>query len=170
MEMSTYYVVGLDCIPLLPASAHLTLCHTMCSSMPARAKMNVTLSSGSFNYFQIFLVSSYAMQLIKVQFKNNLCQLISIENDFSLKSSIKCWLPALRVSQGMDFVSNLSVLGLPSLLLWPGHGKEESEKSACRIVFWLESELKQFSFCTSHGLCHTIRHSSVSSSSSTITN
>ena len=37
------------------------------------------------------------MQLINVQFKNNLCQLISIENDFSLKSSIKCWLPALTL-------------------------------------------------------------------------
>lgn len=67
--------------------------------------LNVTLNQGSFNYFQIFLVFSYAMQLMEVQFKRYLCQLISTGNYFSLIAPIKCWLPALCVSQGKDSLS-----------------------------------------------------------------
>lgn len=91
------------------------------------------------------------MQLIRFQYKNSICQLISIGNDFSLVCPIKFWLCALGISQEIDSFSNLSILGLLSLLLWPESGKEESEKYAFRrVVFWLESEI----LCISWPVCH----------------
>lgn len=126
------------------------------------AQMRGTLNQGSFGYFQIFLVSSYAGKLIEAHFKYHLGQLISVENDSSLISPILCWLPASRVSQGMDSLSNLSILGLPSSLCFCDLETGEKTKGRVhgrRVVFWSGVWAKtSFSFCTFHGLYHTIRH------------
>ena len=68
-------------------------------------------------------------------------------------------LPALRVSQGMDCLSNLSILGESSSLCFYDLEAEESRGMVHgrRTVFWLGVWPKTcFSSCTFQGLCHTI--------------
>lgn len=131
---------GLDWTPLLPAAADLTLCHAVCSAHLRQSTLRcVTLNQGPVNHVQIFLVSSYAMQLIKVQFNSNLCQLISIEDGLFLISLIKCRLPALRVRQRMGSLSNLIILDLPSLLAaaawrWERRTGEQGMQKSCPLI------------------------------------
>lgn len=149
-------------------SAHLILCHTTCSF----AWVSCNEYDLELRLFWLIFTYSWSlhMQSNWYKFKNHLCQLISIENDFSLKSPIKCWLPAWRANQEMDSVSSLNILGLPSLLLWLGLGKKNQRKSQAEELLSDQSlSQNNLSFCTSHGLCRTVRHSSGSSSSSIIT-
>lgn len=57
--------VDLNCIPLLSGSTDLIFAMQGVHPMPGCTECD--LSPDSVNYFQIFLVASYAMQLIKVQ-------------------------------------------------------------------------------------------------------
>lgn len=138
---------------------------TQCACpMPVCAEMGMSLNQGPFNYFQVFSVSSFAMPSFKVQFKNHLYQLISIESNFS-PISPEILAACLMCYPGNGFSHKLSILCLPSLHcccdLEVGE-KNGRRMQGRRVMFWLESKV---SFCAFYVLCPTIRHSSESSCS-----